>query len=122
MNETVRKYLIEVARKRTNQTVHYQELCNECNLELEMSSPYDRGEIGKILGAISFYEDGYGRPLLSALVVRKGDNYEGDGFFKLAEELGYGSWKILKDSHFDIEKMNECIEFWKNEDNFKKFR
>ena len=54
-----------------------------------------RKEIGKILGDISRHEHKNERPLLSSLVIRIDDKTEGDGFFKLAEELGFGNWKII---------------------------
>ena len=54
---------------------------------LDMSNIADRNEIGKILGDISKFEHDKKRPLLSALVIRKGDSFEGDGFYRMAEEL-----------------------------------
>lgn len=88
MNSRVRQYLIELARKKVNQTVTYQKLSDDCELDLDMrNKPHDRKVLGKILGEISKFEHEHGkRPLLSALVLRAGDNYEGDGFYKLAEE------------------------------------
>ncbi len=120
MNETVRRKLIEVARRRGEQTITYQELSDACNLGLVMRvSEFDRAEIGRILGAISEFEHNQSRPLLSALVLTKGSGYEGNGFFKLCEELGFGSWKRLqKDESFPITQMRRCYEFWKNDENY----
>lgn len=124
MNETVRHYLIEKARQRTMQTATYQEVSNNCGLGLNMQeNPNDRTIIGEILGEISVFENNQGRPLLSALVIRAGDNYEGDGFYKLAETLGYGNWQALKrEGIFEIQQMNECIEFWTNQNNYNLYR
>jgi hypothetical protein len=86
-------------------------------------NPHDRKIIGRILGDISAFEFENGRPLLSSLVLRAGDNYEGDGFYKLAEELGFGSWKRLKkEGTFEIEQMKKCIEFWTNNSNYHKYK
>jgi len=40
------------------------------------------------LDAISSYEHDHGRPLLSALVVRKNTRKPGKGFFKMAQRVG----------------------------------
>jgi hypothetical protein len=86
-------------------------------------NPYDRKIIGEILGNISYFEYENNRPLLSSLVLRAGDNYEGDGFYKLAEELGFGNWKRLKeDGVFEIEQMKKCIEFWTDDSNYEKYK
>ena len=123
MNPKVRSFLIERARETRNETVHYQELCDKCKLGLDMSRIDHRAEIGRILGEISSYEhENDRRPLLSALVVRAGDNYEGDGFFKLAEELGFGNWKKLRDSNFDILEINKCIDFWSDDTKYLKHK
>ena len=84
--------------------------------------PHIRNEIGKILGDISVYEHTHGRPLLSSLVVRAGDNYEGDGFYKLGEELGFGDWKKLKrEGIFEVEQMKKTIDFWRDNSNYLKY-
>lgn len=121
MNIKVREYLIEVARKRTDQIVTYQKLCDDCDLKLNMyNNPNDRTEIGKILDDISVYEYENNRPLLSSLVVRISDKEEGDGFYRLCQRLGYGEAKKLKaDCTFSVKHMNRCIEFWSNEGKYK---
>jgi len=121
MNYRVREYLIDLANK--GKIIYYQQLSDACKLGLDMqASEWDRAEIGRILGEISTYEHENGRPLISAIVLSKGSQYEGDGFFKLAEELGFGNWKNLRDSNFDIRQINNCFEFWKNSNNYKNFR
>lgn len=124
MNTRVREYLIDKARLRTNQTVTYQRLSDDCGLGLNMQdNPSDRGTIGGILGDISIHEDNNGRPLLSALVIRSGDSYEGDGFYKLAESLGYGNWQSLKrEGVFEVQQINECIKFWSINSNYTQHR
>jgi hypothetical protein len=124
MNARVREYLIDKARQRTDQTVTYQQLSDDCGLGLNMrDNPSDRITIGGILGDISVHEDNNDRPLLSALVIRSGDSYEGDGFYKLAENLGHGNWQTLKrDGVFEIEQINECISFWSDNTNYTRYR
>lgn len=122
MNEKVRIHLIEIAHK--CKTITYQELSDECKLGLIMrESVYARAEIGRILGEISAFEHNNNRPLISSLVISKGDNYQGDGFYKLSEELGFGNWKKLKaDISFEIGQMNACYDFWKNPTNYSKYK
>jgi len=117
MNTRVREYLIDKARQRTNQTVTYQQLSDDCSLGLNMKeNSQDRITIGGILGDISVHEHNNVRPLLSSLVLRSGDSYEGDGFYKLAETLGFGNWQMLKrDGLFEVQQINECISFWSDD-------
>lgn len=124
MNTRVRNFLIELARQRTDQTITYQRLSDECSLRLNMrENPHDRKTMGAILGEISRFEHSHKRPLLSSLVLRAGDNYEGDGFYKLSEELGFGDWQRLKrEGTFEIEQMNECISFWQNNSNYVMYK
>lgn len=108
--ETVRQILISVACKRT--IIKYSELCQKALLPLDMGIPAHRGEIGHILGNISAYEHYSGRPLLSSVVL-SANNKQGDGFFKLAEELGFGDWnKLKKEEIFEYDMINKTHEYW----------
>ena len=102
--KTVRNILINVASKK--QLIYYSDLCKTANLRLDMSIPADRGKIGEILGHISRYEHENGRPLISSVVVSRSME-QGDGFFKLAEELGFGNWKM-----FEYDMINKAHNFW----------
>lgn len=94
------------------QLIYYSDLCKTANLRLDMSIPADRGKIGEILGHISRYEHANGRPLISSVVVSRSME-QGDGFFKLAEELGFGSWKKLKnEKKFEYDMINKAYNFW----------
>lgn len=109
--ERVRAILIGIASKRS--TITYTELCHKALLKLDMSIPSHRGDIGDLLGNISTYEHHAGRPLLSSVVISV-NNEQGDGFFKLAEELGYGEWKKLKrEKLFEYDMMNKTHEYWR---------
>lgn len=122
MNEQVRSYLIELARKKFIHTIYYQKLSDVCSLELNMINPRDRVSIGEILGDISKFENKNERPLLSALVVLSGVNKVGDGFYKLAEELGYGEKDYLKKTSFAEKQVDKCIMYWKDKDNYQYFK
>ena len=77
-----------------------------------MGIPADRGKIGNILGNISSYEHELGHPLLSSIVITV-NGEQGDGFFRLAEELGYGDWqKLKKGKKFEYDMMNKTHDFW----------
>lgn len=114
MNTIVRNYLIELARERVNQTVPYQKLSNDCNLGLDMNNKSHRDEIGHIIGNISRFEHSKKRPLISSLVVKEGGTIQGNGFFELAEELGF----TAKEEFFGIEQINESIDFWRDNKNY----
>ena len=114
MNTRVREKLIEIASRKN--IIHYQQLCNDCFLKLDMyNNPDDRKEIGRILGEISTYEFENDRPLLSAVVIST-TGEEGDGFYKLCEELGITSdWRKLKrDEVFAVQEIQKCHDFWSN--------
>jgi len=119
----VRGYLIDFVRSHSkdNPYTFYQRLCDKCSLNLNMyNNPADRGRIGIILGNISIFEYKNNRPLISSVVVSQ--NYEqGDGFYKLCEELGFGNWKKIKEDRADFEMTRECYDFWHKEENFIKF-
>ncbi|MCI1648783.1 MAG: hypothetical protein LKI39_00975 [Bacteroides sp.] len=108
--ERVRDILISVASARN--MIYYTELCRKAALKLDMGIPADRGKIGSILGNISSYEHELGHPLLSSVVVTV-NGEQGDGFFKLAEGLGYGNWqKLKKGRRFEYDMMNKTHDFW----------
>lgn len=120
----VRSFLIEFIRKTGTETpyIHYQELCTSCGLKLDMrNNPHDRLIIGEILGNISAYEYSNGRPLLSSVVVSKSFE-QGDGFYKLCEELCIGKWRQLKKSRADFAMTKECSTFWQNNINYNKYK
>lgn len=82
-------------------------------------NPHDRKIIGGLLDEISIFEASHKRPLLSALVIRSGDNYEGDGFYKMAERLNYGDWQRLKrEGTFEVQQIKECIAFWSDDQKY----
>ena len=123
MNIEIRDFLIELSRDKRNPTITYQKLSDSCNLKLNMQgNPNDRLKIGALLGEISEFEHINNRPLISALVIRVTDGEEGDGFYKLAEKLGFGKFKKLKEDLFEYEQVKNCVDFWTNEINYKLYK
>ena len=101
--------------------ISYRRLVNTAELGLDLDIKHEKQLLGTILDEISVEEHEAGRPLLSVLVQDK-KNGQGDRFFKLAEQLGYGEWKELKNNEaFREEKIAECKAFWQDEKNYKEF-
>jgi len=85
MNEELHRRLVSVAR--LGRYVIYSEIAPL--LGLDMSSPADRTEIGRLLGEVSVFEHQLGHPLLSAIVIHRDNNIPGPGFFQLAKIWEY---------------------------------
>jgi hypothetical protein len=84
MHEKIYEELGRVAKGQP--TITYSKIAPLANLD--MDNPSHRDEIGQLLGEISKYEHSQQRPLLSAVVIHQDNNMPGQGFFKLAKELG----------------------------------
>lgn len=80
MNVMLYEKLIEIASSRS--TVFYEDLAKF--LGLEMSNQENRFRLGVMLDEINAVEHKAGRPMLSAVVVRKNDGLPGAGFFECA--------------------------------------
>lgn len=122
MNVRIRARLIRLARLNRGIT-SYQNLINQAELGLILDNTYEKERLDEILEEIGTDEFQKGRPLLNALVKVKGNNGQGDRFFKLCERLGLGSWRDLKkDKAFLPNLRQECRDFWMNDENFAKYR
>ncbi len=121
MNVRIRKKLIQVARGRAH-LMTFQNLIYEADLGLNLDNPHEKLQLAEVISEISEQEHAAGRPLLSALVRTKGNNNQGDSFFRLCERLGYGNWKELKKQPDFIEQQREqCRLFWQNNNNYSSF-
>ncbi len=124
MNTRVRTYLIEAARKK-DKFVFYSDLVKDCDLDIDTSTEFGRRQLSEVLGQVSAFENSQKppRPLLSSLAIYKdkSKNDHGDGFYKIAEQLGKGSFKKLKDDLFAFSEAEECRKFWQQNDNYQKF-
>lgn len=114
--DRVRLILVDVASRHT--TITYTDLLRKAGIDWDMSNPYYRSELGHMLGAISAFEHQNDRPLLSSVAVIKGSNMPSEGFYKLAEELGFGEWRKLKSEFWGVKEMQRAFDFWsKNKSN-----
>lgn len=104
--QKLRTLLIERASK--ERTISYEELSQA--LGVANNTPlYDA------LDQLSRSEHAEERPLLSAVVIHKGGSDQGNGFYALAEELGFGKKQQLMKALFGIEQINQCFDYWKNQ-------
>lgn len=86
MNEILYNELIRLAQAKD--LAAYSDVAPLVGLSMENEA--GRNKIAKLLGEIAIHEHSEGRPMLTALVVHKGnDNNPGEGFFAIAKELGY---------------------------------
>lgn len=122
MVKDIRLKLIELARLKT--TWAYSQLNDQLELHLDFKNAYDRSLIGDWLGEISLHEHEKGRPLLSALITHLGGQREqGDGFYKLCEELYGEDWQTLKlDKEWENAQIAKCFRFWLEPDNYKNYK
>lgn len=84
LHQATYEELKQVARQQ--RTTTYSDIAPLAGLD--MANQADRDKMREILGKISTYEHQNGRPMLTAVVVRREDNIPGDGFFELARHLG----------------------------------
>lgn len=119
MVKEIRLQLIELAKLRTTWT--YTQLNEHLELGLDFSIDYHRKLIGEWLGEISVYEYNKGRPLLSSLITHKnGKREQGDGFYKLCEELFDENWEDLKkNKSWENGLIAECYTFWCDQEKYK---
>jgi hypothetical protein len=122
MIEVIRRKLIELAR--AEETWSYSQLNDQLDLKLNFKNKYDRGLVGDWLEEISIHEFEKDRPLLSSLIIHKGqDREQGDGYYKMCEKLFGKPWRELKeDKTFEIAKITECFSFWKDDEKYKKHK
>lgn len=93
-------------------------------LNLNFNDASDRALIGEWLGEISVYEYENERPLLSCLITHQDKMREqGDGFYKLCEDLLGIPWQDLKaDKKWENKQIAECYEFWLDPENYKNYK
>jgi hypothetical protein len=104
----VYKKLISVAKrgKQNNRQgiVFYGKIMDMIGLDRE--DPHDREYVlGNMLGAISEHEKEKGRPLLSAIVVRKDGKMPGLGFY------GFNDTN-LSDNNFWVNEIKKVWDYW----------
>jgi len=120
MNKIVRRYLIDLARKVS--VITYQKLSDECKLNYDMKDEIDEGLMRMILFDINIYEQYHNRPLLATLALTTNPDYSGKHIIKLADDYNILGWnKLDQIEHFQIYHITQCIGFWCNDENYKKY-
>ena len=69
-------------------------------------------EVGEMLGVISTIEHFLGRPMLSAVVVRKDTGKPGNGFFELAKSLGKFNPNSQRKNSFWQQELQNVYNTW----------
>ena len=101
MREDIREKLIKVAKGK--KTIYYSEL------------GINRRWVGEIVGDISIYEREQGRPLLSAVVVRKDTKMPGEGFWGLTYETQSAKTGVDRRNFWKSE-LNKVYNYWQKHD------
>jgi hypothetical protein len=116
LEERTRQFLIERARA-GKVTSPSKSLITYTGLRDEID-PYEQywpGQrctgVGDALDNINHYEHQHGRPMLSALVVLAGEGYPGDGFAKLARNLGHNVPEDIEHTFWRIQ-VSTVIRYW----------
>lgn len=122
MNEQVRSYLIEAARI-PGKFVFYSDVVKDCNLNYDLSTIQGKKQLSDMLGLVSEFESIQGRPLISSLAIYKDVkiNDHGNGFYKIAEQLGKGNFSKLKGDLYGFIEAEKCRIYWQEEDNYTQF-
>lgn len=103
MNQTLYNELIRLARAQN--LAAYSDVSPLVGLVMDREE--DRDEMARLLGEIAVHEHNKGRPMLTSLIVHRGnDNNPGEGFFSIAQELG-----IFNGSRDQISRLT----FWANQ-------
>ena len=111
MHQGIYNRLLELAR--AGRLTTYSDIAPLA--DLSMSSELDRDRISELLGEILRDEVAHNRPLLTAIVVHRGnDNNPGEGFFAIATELGRydGSRDQLARLEFWVRQVQEVNTYW----------
>ena len=107
INESLYEHLVDAAR--AGQTMTYSQA--GAVIGLTMRNPHHRRVLGQHLGVISAAEVERGRPMLSALVVHKGEKSLGTGFAQLGKEIGEKR-AVEDDASFAARELQAVFAFW----------
>jgi len=113
MNSDLRRRLIAAAAQE-DAFIHYDEVAEILGIfgdRLDHSA-----ELGRELDEISTFEHRHGRPLLTAVVVRKDDMRPGKGFFKMARR--HGKFKRQGKDEFYLTELARVRRYWAQPSNY----
>ena len=103
MNQTLYEELTRLAKNQN--LAAYSDVAPLIGLSMDIDA--DRNEIAMLLGEIAQYENENNRPMLTALIIHRGnDNNPGEGFFSIATEFG-----LYNGSRDEITR----VSFWSNQ-------
>lgn len=111
MDPILYKHLVRLAKNKM--IAAYSEVAPLLNLSMEIEE--HREKIAELLGEIAQYEHENNRPMLTSLIVHKGnDNNPGEGFFSIATELGYfdGSRESIARLTFWVNQVTQVHNHW----------
>jgi hypothetical protein len=112
MNQQIYDELVRLARSR--QLTTYSDI--SLLASLDMSVEADRQQMSLILEEIARFEHSQNRPMLTALVIHRGnDNNPGEGFFSIAQELGLfqGSRNNIERTTFWAQQVGDVHVHWR---------
>ena len=111
IDKKIYEKLKEIARNRS--IIHYRQLAMLFRMPFETSD--DRNQLFYIIGDISVFEVKNNRPMLSAVVVHEPSfdklQMPGDGFFKLAKDLGKLDVNSSKEKFF-YDEIKKVWNYW----------
>jgi hypothetical protein len=116
----VRKYLIELARNETVNSVYYLKLIDDCKIDCSRGKT-KTSNLTNILNDIFHYEFLNNRRFLTVLVISEINGLPKEYFFKNVIAYGGNKFNLSDDLFFNYEK-NEVSKYWKNEDNYNEFK
>ncbi|MGI9306945.1 MAG: hypothetical protein ACR2P5_06535 [Gammaproteobacteria bacterium] len=107
----IRQKMVDAAKNAS--TLSYGDLFSPYGMDMGYDS--QRALAGTFLGEICAEEHNAGRHLLSVLVVHADDKKPGDGFFGLADELGFSINKRSpsnKKTEFFVKQLKLVYDYW----------
>ena len=111
MNQALYNELVRLARSQA--LAAYSDVSPLIGLSMDREE--DRNEIARLLEEIAVHEHEERRPMLTALVVHRGnDNNPGEGFFAIAQGLGLynGGRDQLSRLTFWVRQVTEVHNHW----------
>jgi len=115
MHRPIYNRLLELARAHPGRLTTYSDIAPLADLTMDVEE--DREKMSRLLEEILVHEAHAGRPLLTAIVVHRGnDNNPGEGFFSAATELGKfnGSREQMARLEFWVRQVSDVHAYWAN--------
>lgn len=112
MHQQIYDALVQLARNK--QLTSYSDIAPLAGLDMNVEA--DRQRISLLLEEIARFEHSHKRPMLTALVIHRGnDNNPGEGFFSIAQELGLfqGSRDDIVRTTFWAQQVGDVHALWR---------